>query len=80
MVIINLAPGLISMKYGAKGPNLSVCSACATGTHSIGDAYRIIQRGDADAMIAGGYRIDGHPHGNSWLQRYESPLYPQRRS
>lgn len=54
MVIINLAPGLISMKYGAKGPNLSVCSACATGTHSIGDAYRIIQRGDADAMIAGG--------------------------
>jgi 3-oxoacyl-[acyl-carrier-protein] synthase II len=54
MVIINLAPGLISMRYGAKGPNLSVCSACATGTHSIGDAYRIIQRGDADAMIAGG--------------------------
>ena len=54
MVIINLAPGLISMRYGAKGPNLSVCSACATGTHSIGDAFRIIQRGDADAMIAGG--------------------------
>lgn len=54
MVIINLAPGLISMKYGAKGPNLSVCSACATGTHSVGDAFRIIQRGDADAMIAGG--------------------------
>ncbi|MBN1140768.1 MAG: beta-ketoacyl-ACP synthase II [Deltaproteobacteria bacterium] len=54
MLIINLAPGQISMRYGAKGPNLSVCSACATGTHSIGDAYRIIQRGDADAMIAGG--------------------------
>lgn len=54
MVIINLAPGQISMRFGAKGPNLSVCSACATGTHSIGDAFRIIQRGDADAMIAGG--------------------------
>lgn len=54
MLIINLAPGQISMKHGAKGPNLSSVSACATGTHSIGDAFRMIQRGDADAMIAGG--------------------------
>jgi len=54
MLIINLAPGHISMKYGAKGPNVSSVSACATGTHSIGDAYHIIKRGDADAMIAGG--------------------------
>jgi 3-oxoacyl-[acyl-carrier-protein] synthase II len=54
MLIINLAPGHISIKYGAKGPNLSSVSACATGTHSIGDAYHIIKRGDADAMIAGG--------------------------
>jgi 3-oxoacyl-[acyl-carrier-protein] synthase II len=54
MLIINLAPGQISIKHGAKGPNLSSVSACATGTHSIGDAFRIIQRGDADAMIAGG--------------------------
>lgn len=54
MLIINLAPGQISMKYGAKGPNVSSVSACATGTHSIGDAYHIIARGDADAMIAGG--------------------------
>lgn len=54
MLIINLAPGHISMKYGAKGPNISSVSACATGTHSIGDAYHIIKRGDADAMIAGG--------------------------
>lgn len=54
MLIINLAPGFISMRTGAKGPNLSSVSACATGTHSIGDAYRLIQRGDADAMIAGG--------------------------
>ncbi|MBP1752614.1 MAG: 3-oxoacyl-ACP synthase [Geobacteraceae bacterium] len=54
MLIINLAPGHISIKYGAKGPNISSVSACATGTHSIGDAYHIIRRGDADAMIAGG--------------------------
>ncbi len=54
MLIINLAPGHISIKYGAKGPNLSSVSACATSTHSIGDAYHVIKRGDADAMIAGG--------------------------
>jgi len=54
MLIINLAPGHISIKYGAKGPNISSVSACATATHSIGDAYQIIRRGDADAMIAGG--------------------------
>lgn len=54
MLIINLAPGHISIKYGAKGPNLSSVSACATGTHSIGDAYHMIKRGDADAMLAGG--------------------------
>ncbi|RMF45012.1 MAG: beta-ketoacyl-[acyl-carrier-protein] synthase II, partial [Deltaproteobacteria bacterium] len=54
MLIINLAPGFISMRTGAKGPNLSSVSACATGTHSIGDAFRAVQRGDADAMICGG--------------------------
>lgn len=54
MLIINLAPGYISIKFGAKGPNLSSVSACATGTHSIGDAYHMIARGDADAMFAGG--------------------------
>jgi len=54
MLIINLAPGHISIKYGAKGPNVSSVSACATGTHSIGDAFHMIKRGDADAMIAGG--------------------------
>jgi 3-oxoacyl-[acyl-carrier-protein] synthase II len=53
-VIINLAPGQISIAFGAKGPNLSVVTACATATHSIGQAYRMIQYGDADAAIAGG--------------------------
>ncbi len=54
MLIINLASGNVSIKFGAKGPNLSVVTACATGNHAIGDAYEIIKRGDADAMFAGG--------------------------
>jgi 3-oxoacyl-[acyl-carrier-protein] synthase II len=54
MLIINEASGQISMRFGAKGPNSCAVTACATGTHSIGDAFKMIQRGDADAMIAGG--------------------------
>jgi 3-oxoacyl-[acyl-carrier-protein] synthase II len=52
--IANMASGLISIRFGARGPNSCVVTACTTGTHAIGDAYRIIQRGEADAMIAGG--------------------------
>ena len=54
MLIVNMASGLISMRYGAKGPNSAVVTACATGNHAIGDAFEIIQRNDADIMIAGG--------------------------
>jgi 3-oxoacyl-[acyl-carrier-protein] synthase II len=54
MLVVNLASGQISIRFGAKGPNSAVATACATGSHAIGDAYKIIQRGDADAMIAGG--------------------------
>jgi len=54
MLIVNMASGVISMRMGAKGPNSAVVTACATGNHAIGDAAKIIQRGDADVMIAGG--------------------------
>ncbi len=54
MLIVNMASGVISMRLGAKGPNSSVVTACATGNHAIGDATKIIERGDADIMIAGG--------------------------
>jgi 3-oxoacyl-[acyl-carrier-protein] synthase II len=52
--IINLAAGHVSIRFGARGPNEATATACTSSAHSIGDAFRIIQRGDADAMIAGG--------------------------
>jgi 3-oxoacyl-[acyl-carrier-protein] synthase II len=52
--IINLASGHVSMRTGAKGPNSATATACTTSAHAIGDSYKIIQRGDADAMICGG--------------------------
>jgi 3-oxoacyl-[acyl-carrier-protein] synthase II len=63
MIIVNLAPGQISIRFGAKGPNLSQVSACSTGAHAIGDAFRVIQRGDAEAMICGGTEATVSPLG-----------------
>jgi 3-oxoacyl-[acyl-carrier-protein] synthase II len=54
MMIGNMAPGMISIHLGAKGPNSSIATACAAGSHAIGDAYNVIKRGEADAMITGG--------------------------
>ncbi len=54
MMVVDLAPGMISIKLGAKGPNFSPVSACATSAHAIGEAGEIIKRGQADVMIAGG--------------------------
>jgi 3-oxoacyl-[acyl-carrier-protein] synthase II len=53
-IIPNMAPGMVSIYLGVRGPNVAVVTACATGTHAIGDAFNLIQRGQATAMIAGG--------------------------
>jgi 3-oxoacyl-[acyl-carrier-protein] synthase II len=54
MMIGNMAPGMISILFGAKGPNSSLATACAAGAHAVGNSFKIIQRGQADAMITGG--------------------------
>ena len=61
--IINMISGNLSIKYGAKGPNFAIVSACTTGTHNIGDAARLIEYGDADVMIAGGAEMATSPTG-----------------
>ncbi|GMK40689.1 3-oxoacyl-[acyl-carrier-protein] synthase 2 [Paenibacillus sp. CCS19] len=63
MMIANMASGQVSMATGAKGPNSTAVTACATGTHSIGDSYKMIQRGDAEVMICGGAEATIRPTG-----------------
>lgn len=63
MMIANMATGQISIRYGAKGPSSTVVTACATGTHSIGESFKLIQRGEADVMICGGAEAPITPTG-----------------
>lgn len=84
-VIINLAPGQISIRYACRGPNMSMVSACSTGAHSIGEAARVIERGDADVMIAGGTEstvtplgIGGFCSARALSQRNDEPTKASR--
>ena len=61
--IINMISGNLSIMYGMKGPNMAIVTACTTGTHNIGEAARIIERGDADVMVAGGAEMATSPTG-----------------
>jgi 3-oxoacyl-[acyl-carrier-protein] synthase II len=65
MLIANMAPGHISIVFGAKGPNVAIETACAAGTHAVGDSFKLIQRGVADAMITGGVEAALTPLGVS---------------
>ncbi len=83
--IVNLASGYVSIRTGAKGPNSATATACTTSAHSIGDSFRLIQRGDADAMICGGAEACITPMGvggfaamRALSQRNDDPAHASR--
>lgn len=85
MMIIDMASGNISMRYGAQGPNMGVVTACGTGCHSIGEAFWMIKRDDADVMIAGGSEacivkigVAGFCSMKAMSQRNDDPLHASR--
>ena len=83
--IINLAAGQVSIRFGARGPNSAPCTACSSGAHAVGDAFRVIARGDADIMICGGSEAAVTPMGvggfaamRALSQRNEEPQRASR--
>lgn len=85
MLIANMASGHVCMRFGLRGPNSCISTACAAGTHAIGEAYKIIQRGDADGMVSGGCEAAITPLGiggfcamRALSTRNEAPLQASR--
>ncbi len=85
MMIGDMSSGALSIRYGAKGPNMGLVTACATGTHSIGESYWMIKRGDADIMISGGTEAGINPIGfagfcamKAMSQRNDDPKHSSR--
>lgn len=85
MLIIDMVSGSLSMRYGAQGPNYAAVSACATATHSLGEAFRAVQYGDADIMISGGAEapvtklgVSGFCSMKAMSQRNDDPLHASR--
>lgn len=83
--IINMISGNLSIKYGLKGPNFAIVTACTTGTHNIGEAARVIRYGDADVMVAGGAEmatsptsLGGFASAKALSRRNEEPLLASR--
>ncbi len=77
--IINIVAGLVSIHYGYRGPNLGTVSACSTGNHSLGEAARLIEYGDADIMVAGGAEACVSPLGVGGFIRGAGAVHAQRR-
>ena len=78
MMIGNMVPGMISIHFGAKGPNSSLATACAAGAHAVGNSFRLIQDGTADAMITGGSEAVISPELHRRFRFHEGPVHPQR--
>jgi 3-oxoacyl-[acyl-carrier-protein] synthase II len=83
--IVNLASGQVSIRFGLKGPNSATCTACSTGAHAVGDSFKIIQRGDAEAMLCGGAEAAITPMGvggfaamRALSTRNEDPVHASR--
>ena len=75
--IVNLASGYVSIRTGAKGPNSATATACTTSAHSIGDSFKIIQRGDADVMICGGTEACITPVGDRRIRGHARAFHAQ---
>ncbi len=78
--IVNLAAGNVSIRYGAKGPNSATATACSASAHAVGDAFKIIQRCDAEVMIAGGSEAAITPMGIGGFARDARAFHAQRRT